>query len=140
MDTSIFSHINWLAVAVAALAYFSLGAVWYNKDAWGTRWAIGHGINLNDPETKKGSGKIMFTSLAGFFVICFALELLIVKLDLKVFMSGVKLGVVTGIGFSWMAIFITYLYAKKPGTIHVIDGLYHVLGQVVSGIILCLWR
>ncbi len=140
MDTSIFSHINWLAVLVAAIAYFSLGAIWYNKGVFGSKWATGHGLNVNDPETRKGAGKIMFYSFLAFLVIAFCLALLIVKLNLTLFMSGVKLGIITGAGFSWMVICITYLYTKKPASIHMIDGLYHVLGQIVASIILCLWR
>ena len=29
MDTSFISQLNWLAIAVAAVAYFMLGALWY---------------------------------------------------------------------------------------------------------------
>lgn len=140
MDISIFSHINWLAVLVAAIAYFSLGAIWYNKGVFGSKWAAGHGLNINDPEAKKGFGKIMGLSFIAFVIITIALVFLVVKLNLTAFMSGVKLGLITGIGFSWMAICITYLYTKKPTAIHLIDGMYHVLGQIVAAIILCLWR
>ena len=31
MDTSFFSDMNWLAVLVAAVANFMLGALWYSK-------------------------------------------------------------------------------------------------------------
>jgi hypothetical protein len=140
MDTTIFSDINWLAVLVAAIAYFALGAIWYNKGVFGTKWATGHGLNMNDPEARKGAGKIMIFSFLCFILITIALAFLVVKLNLTVFMSGVKLGLITGVGFSWMAIAISYLYTKKPTSIHVIDGLYHVLGQIVASIILCLWR
>ena len=89
---------------------------------------------------KKESGKIMMMSFLSFVVITIALALLVVKLNLTVFMSGVKLGLITGVGFSWMTIYISYLYTKKPVSIHIIDGLYHVVGQIIAAIILCLWR
>lgn len=140
MDTQIFSQINWLAVLVATIAYFGAGAIWYHKGVFGTKWAQGHGLNMNDPEAKKGAGKIMMMSFLSFVVITIALALLVVKLNLSVFMSGVKLGLITGVGFSWMTIYISYLYTKKPVSTHIIDGLYHVIGQIIAAIILCLWR
>lgn len=140
MDISIFSHVNWLAVLVAAVVYFALGAIWYHKGVFGTKWAMGHGLNMNDPEGRKGLGKIMILSFLSFIVITIALAFMIVKLNLTAFMSGVKLGLITGVGFSWMALYISYLYTKKPASIHLIDGMYHVLGQIVAAIILCLWR
>lgn len=140
MDTKIFSEINWLAVLVAVIAYYGAGAIWYHKNVFGTKWAEGHGLKMDDPEAKKGMGKIMFMSFLSFVVIVIALALLVVKLNFTQFMSGVKLGLITGIGFSWMTIYISYLYTKKPVSIHVIDGLYHVIGQIIAAIILCVWR
>jgi hypothetical protein len=55
-------------------------------------------------------------------------------------MSGLKLGLMTGLLFSATAISITYLYIKKPIGLHFIDGLYHVVGQIVAAIILCIWK
>lgn len=140
MDTSIFSHINWLAVLVAAIAYFASGAIWYSKPVFGTIWAQGHGLNMNDPDARKGAGRIMMMSFISFVIITIALAILVVKLNLTFFMSGVKLGLITGAGFSWMTIYISYIYTKKPKSIHLIDGLYHVVGQIIAAIILCLWR
>ena len=139
MGTEIFSHINWLAVLVATVAYFILGAIWYNKAVFGSKWAQGHGIKMNDPEAKKGAGKIMMISFVGFIVITITLAILIAKMSLTGIMSGVKLGLITGIGFSSMTICISYFYTKKPMALHFIDGAYHVVGQIVAAVILCLW-
>lgn len=139
MDTEIFSHLNWLAVLVASVAYFALGAIWYSKGVFGSKWAQGHGINMNDPEAKKGAGKIMMISFICFFIISITLALFIAKMNLTGVMSGVKIGLITGVGFSAMTICISYFYTKKPMALHFIDGAYHVLGQIVAAIILCLW-
>ncbi|MBA2745365.1 MAG: DUF1761 domain-containing protein [Flavisolibacter sp.] len=139
MDTSIFSEINWLAVLVAAVLYFALGALWYTA-LFGKQWIAYQGINVNDPEMKKGSGAIMLSS---FFLMLFAticLALLVEKLELNQAVSGIKLGLVTGLGFAFTAISISYLYIKKPFGLHAIDGLYHVVGQIIAAIVLCLWK
>ena len=136
----IFSHINWLAVVVATVAYFILGAVWYSKVAFANKWVQGHGINVNAADAKKGMGQIMFLSFLAFFVICLTQAIIIHKMNLTGgVMSGLKVGLITGVGISSMVISVGYLYTKKPITLHIIDGLYHTVGQVIAAIILCMW-
>ena len=139
MNSEIFSQINWLAVLVAAVAYFILGALWYSKILFANMWIKAHGIDMNDPNGRKGLGMMMFLSFVGFFIVCIGLEMLVVKLDLSGYMSGIKLGLATGVCFSMMALSITYLYTRKPISLHLIDGLYHVIGQIIAAIILCVW-
>jgi hypothetical protein len=54
-------------------------------------------------------------------------------------MSGVKLGLITGVCFSAIAICISYLYQNKPGALSMVDSGYHIVGNVVAAIILCVW-
>jgi hypothetical protein len=53
-------------------------------------------------------------------------------------MSGLKLGLLTGICFSATTICISYLYQMKPKSLSMIDGGYHIAGQAIAGIILCI--
>ena len=138
MNTSFFTDINWLAVAVAAIAYFALGAVWYSG-LFGKRWVAYQNIII-DENAKKGVGAIMFSSflLMGVSVICLAI--LVERLQLTQAISGVKLGLLTGVGFAVTSLSISYLYVKKPLGLYLIDGMYHVLGNIIAAIILCVWH
>lgn len=139
MDTSFFSELNWLHILVAAIAYFLLGAIWYSP-LFGKRWIAYQKIDMNDPEAKKGAATIMFFSFIIMFLTTIGLAVLVYRLELEEAMSGIKLGLFTGLLFSAAAISISYLYVKKPLGLHLIDGLYHVLGQVIAAVILCIWR
>ncbi|HEY0751220.1 MAG TPA: DUF1761 domain-containing protein [Chitinophagaceae bacterium] len=139
MSLSLFTEINWLAVLVAAIAYFAIGAIWY-APLFGKKWVKYHRIDMNDPDAKKGVAGIMLTSFLIMFIVCIGLSILVVKMDLHLFLSGVKLGLLTGICFSAAAISITYVYLKKPVGLHMIDGLYHVVGHVAAALILCAWQ
>jgi hypothetical protein len=140
MDTTFFSNINWLAVLVAAIAYFALGALWYSP-LFGKQWVQYQKIDMNHPDAKKGVGGIMFGSFILMLVATIGLAILVARIPLSGgVMSGLKLGLLTGLFFSATAISITYLYIKKPIGLHFIDGLYHVAGQIVAAIILCIWR
>jgi hypothetical protein len=136
----IFSNVNWLAVLVAGVAYFVLGAIWYSKAVFAPKWMQGHNIDVNAPGAKKGVGQIMVLSFLAFLVISLSQAILIQKMQLHGgVMSGLKVGLITGVGISSMVICIGYLYTKKPVSLHIIDGLYHTLGQVIAAIILCVW-
>ena len=139
MDTSIFTNINWLAVIVASIAYFALGALWYSF-LFQKQWISGHNVDVKDPRLKEGVAVTMISSFVLMLVTTIGLAILIVRLDLFLFASGIKLGLLTGIAFSATAVSINYLYLKKPMQVHLIDGSYHVAGQILAAIILCLWR
>lgn len=139
MDTSFFSNLNWLAIAVAALAYFMLGALWYSF-LFKNQWIKSSGVDMNNPDAKKGVGAVMVLTFILEFLICIGLAILVYRLMLTGgIMSGVKLGLLTGGLFCCPVIFINYLYQSKPKVLGFIDGGYHVVGNVIAAIILCLW-
>ena len=140
MDTTFFSNINWLAILIAGLAFFMLGALWYSKILFAPKWIAYHKIDVNDPELKKGTAAIMTGSLLMMIIVSIILAILIERMQLSGWMSGLKLGLLTGLGFATTAISITYLYTKKPFGLHLIDCGYHVVGHIIVAIILCSWQ
>jgi len=139
MDTSFLTHINWLAVLVAAIAYFALGALWYTV-LFGKQWLRFQKIIPNDEEAKKGAGIIMLGSFILMFIATAGLAILIDRLQLHQVLSGIEIGLLTGLFFSMTAISTSYIYVKKPLGLHFIDGMYHVVGQIIAAIILCIWK
>jgi hypothetical protein len=140
MDAAFFfPGLNWIHVLVAAIAYFALGALWYSL-LFGKKWVAYQKIQMNDPDAKKGAGTIMGVSFLFMIVATIGLAILVNRLNLTLAISGLKLGLVTGICFSAMAVSISYLYVKKPLGLHLIDDSYHILGQVIAAIILCVWH
>lgn len=139
MDTQFMANIHWLQILVAAIAYFALGAIWYSA-LFQKKWIAYQKIDMNDPNIKSGTAAIMFGSFIWMFISCIALDIIVTKLQLDNALSGVKWGLLTGICFSAAAISISYLYVKKPTGLHFIDCLYHVVGQVIACVILCVWK
>ena len=138
MDTSILSNINWLAVLVAGAAYFMLGALWYSV-LFGKAWIKLSGVNVNDPNAKKGAGAIMFASFILMLVASIGLALLISKIGTYTWMTGAKTGLVAGVCFSVTGISISYLYEKRPMGLHLINGAYNTIGCIIAGIIISVW-
>jgi len=134
------SNLNWLHVLVATIAYFILGAIWYSF-LFQKPWIRYQNIDTSNPEAKKGVGMIMFLGFVWTFIICTGLAILVFKTPLLGgVLSAVKLGLTTGVCFSALTISMTYLYLKKPFALHLIDGLYHVVGQIIAALILVLWK
>ncbi len=140
MNTDIFSHLNWLAILAAGVAYFLLGAIWYSfifKNAW----IKSSGVNVNDPNMKKGMAQTMLASLILMIVASLGIALFMSKIPTgeTPWMTGAKVGLLAGVCFSATGICISYLYEKRPWMLHIINSGYNVAGCVIAGIILAIW-
>lgn len=138
--SSLFNYINWVAVAVAALAYFFLGALWYSKLLFAKKWIAYLKIDVNDPDARKGMGLMFGGSLLMMFISSLAIAILAERLNLKgCWISGVKIGALVSLCFSVTGMAINYLYEKKPFGLLLINGAYQVLGNIIAGVIICCW-
>jgi hypothetical protein len=124
----------------AALAYFAIGAVWYSKILFAKKWIALIGIDMNDPNAKKGMGIAMLASFILMAICSTGLAILVSKLEMEGWKNGLKLGALTGICFAASAICINYLYEKKPMALHVINGGYALVGNIVAAVIICVWQ
>ena len=141
MNTAIFSHLNWLAILVATLVYFMLGALWYSKVLFGNKWAQLVKIDTTDPNLKKGMGQMMGATFVLMFIVCLGLALIIHMIGFdKNALYGVKLGLLTGFAFATAAVSINYVYERRPTDLYLINNGYHVVGHIVASIILVTWR
>lgn len=139
MNSDLFSHINWLAVLVAALAYFFLGAIWYSA-LFRKSWMKAVGVNMNDPGKKTGLAAIMIGSFVTILITTVGLALLISKIGVGVWMTGCKVGLIAGVCFSAATICNSYLYEKRPLALSAINSFYNIFGCVIAGIIIAVWK
>ena len=140
MDTSFLSELNWIAIFCGALGYFMLGAIWYSKIGFSKQWIAYTKIDMSDPSATKGVAMIMISSVVLMFVSSLGIAILNDRLNLiGGWKSGLKLGLLTGLFFGASAISISYLYEKRPMGLHLINGLYTILGNIIAAIIICSW-
>jgi Protein of unknown function (DUF1761) len=140
MNTELLSHINWLAVIVAGIAYFMIGGLWYSKVLFGTKWAALQKIDMNDPNNKKGVGAIMFYSFVLMLLTAVGLAILVVRMDITSVSGAIKLGFLTGLLFAVTSLSISFLYEKKPTALYFISGGYLLVGNIIAAIIVVAWR
>jgi len=140
MNTTIFSHINWLATLVGAVAYFLLGAIWYSA-LFRNAWIKAAGVNVNDPNARKGMAALMISSFITILITTIGLALLISRIGGSGgWMTGCKIGLIAGVCFSAATIINSYLYEKRPVALSAINSFYNIFGCIIAGIIIAVWK
>ena len=123
-------ELNLLTIALAALAFFVVGAIWYGV-LFGKAWQKAAG--LSDAEVQGGN-------MALIFGLTLAFELLIALVLAHQFaMTGAsdRAIMMISIGFGAFvmtpAIGINYLYQRKSGMLFAIDAGHFVVGMAAMG-------
>src|SRR5688572_14861979 len=108
MSLSVLGDLNWLAVVVATIAYFALGALWYAEFAFGKAWQRSVGWDFNPPENA-GAG-IYVAPLATCFVATLATAMVGAASNTDNIMEGILLGLIVGLGVALPLLFVTGTY------------------------------
>lgn len=135
-----FTDINYLAVFVAALISFAIGAVWYTA-LFGKLWQKEVGL------TEKQLNDTNYLRTYGGSFVCMLIMMLFLAALLKglgiagssEWMDGAKTGLLAGLMLSATAVGINYLYQFKSLKLFVLDAGYQTLFITIGSIILTLW-
>ena len=135
------SNINFLALAVAAIASFGLGSIWYSPILFGKAWQ--NALGFTDEYLKKGNMALIFgSSFVLIFLMDFGLAIILqghAGRDISA-LSGLLYGLLMGLFFVATSIGINMLYQRKSFTLWAIDAGYQVLYLGMTGAILGAWR
>ena len=133
-----FNDLNWLAVIVAAVAYFALGAIWYSDALYGKQWRAATGQEMG--KDGRPSVGAMVMNLVAWFIAATALGLISKSIGADSFADGVILGLVAALGFIGTNRIVARLYEGRPSTaLMKINAPYNLLGYIIMGAILATW-
>ncbi len=133
-----FSELNWLAVVVAALVYFALGALWYSNLLMGKQYRTALGIDSE--ASGQPDPQLLGINLVGWLLSAVVLGLLAVQIGADSFADGLVLGLAVGIGLVGAHAWVTTAYAGRGYALLKVTGPYMLIGYAVMGVILALWR
>ena len=130
-------HVNYLAVAVAAIASYIIAAIWYGaifRKVW---------IRLTGITDMKPAPLNIVLVLISSFVMAYVLRHSIVFGDAYLNVSGVT-GGLEGAFFLWLGYIATVtlctkLYEKKPWGLWLLDNAFWLISLSVMGTILSVW-
>ena len=129
--------INYLAVVVAALANYIIGAIWYAalfRKAW---------TRLSGNAEMKVSVLSVVLALIGALLTSFILDHALIFANSYLKTSGVAGGLMVGflnwLGFIAPVTIGVVIYEKKPWLLWFLNNGYWLLSLLVMGVILSLW-
>ena len=133
-------HVNFLAVAVAAIVAFIIGALWYSL-LFGKLWLKAHAYTDEQvAEMQKGAAKAYSVTLVCDLLIALAIAVLIGYLDLHRCMQGLKLGLLVWAGFAFPLGLMAHMYSRRKTAVLCIDAAYQLVYLLLMGAILAVWR
>jgi hypothetical protein len=133
--------INYLAVAVAAVISFGLGALWYSPVMFGKAWQ--KELGFSDEYLQSGNmGKIFGSSVILMLIMALGLAVLLNARwgDSVTLMSGIKHGLFVGVAFVGASMGINMLYQRKSLKLWLIDAGYQILFLLIMGAIIGAWH
>ncbi len=141
MSFDVLSEINWVAVVIAGLVYFAIGAVWYSPLLFAGAWqrSIGWDSQRPPPET---SWMTYVVPLLAYLVMAAAVGIIARATASDTFVEGIILGLVVGIGLSLMHTLVDATFdpnKPQPWVWFAINGTYHALGLIIVAVIVSVW-
>lgn len=135
------SNINFLALIVAAVASFALGAIWYSPVLFGKAWQKTLGFT-EESLGKSNMALIFGSSFVLIFIMDFGLAVILqghASRDVTA-ISGFLYGLLIGVFFIATSYGINMIYQRKSFLLWAIDSGYQVSYLAMTGAILGAWR
>ena len=139
MQLDILGDLNWLAVLVATIAYFALGAIWYAQGVFGKAWMRGAGVTI--PEGQRPGPEVFVVPLIANVLATITTAAIATATGSNTVGEGIVLGLMVGIGFAvGLTLLTAYLEQRpEPTTYLWVNSGYHIVGLVIVGIIVSVW-
>ena len=131
-----FDDLNWVAVLVAAVAWFAFSAVWYSIPPLSNAWQQAAKVT---PGEGPSLAMILIPTFLGYFVTTIVIALLVNAMDADSWQDGLALGTALGIGFGVVGALISQLYEQKGRLYWLINGVNAIIAYSIVAVILSLW-
>jgi Protein of unknown function (DUF1761) len=142
MNLDVVGQVSWIPVIVGAIVYFALGAAWFSPLVLGRAWqrSIGWDASREPPRMTPVS---MLAPFAAYLVAAAATGILAVATASDTLGEGLVLGLVVGLGFAATATAVDAAFdpdRPQPWVWFAITAAYHVLGLLIVGVLVSVWR
>jgi hypothetical protein len=133
----VFSGINYLAVIVAAVAAFAIGAVWYTV-LFSRQWMAALGVTKEEMQAKGGSPLPFLIAIVSYLVMAWVVAVVMESIwrGSADFGDGILTGFILWLGFTLTTTATNYAFPGRRVSLTAIDaGGWLVIGVVMGAII-----
>ncbi len=135
------NDVNWLAILVAAIVAFALGALWYSRPLFGRQWMAAHGYTPEQLAAMQSSmGKTYAFSFVTYVIMAMVIALLMGLTGGTTAVQGIVLAVLAWLGFGFTIGLNSNLYSNKRPAAFMIDAGYQLVHVIIMGAIIGAWR
>jgi surface polysaccharide O-acyltransferase-like enzyme len=129
---------NYPAVIVSGIAYWLLGALWYDV-LFGKRWMA---LEHMTEDSAKGVNPIplFIVSFLLDILIAFVLSQICIWRNANTAGRGAAVGILAWIGFVGPVMYTTSMFELRPVELFAINGFYPLAGFFLMGTILGMWK
>ena len=128
-----------LAVWIASIVFFVLGAIWYSVMA--APWVAAIGKTTDQLTREHGTSPVPYVvGFVAILVMCYTLAWLMHRLQAATLVDGLRLGAIVAIGFIAATLALNYGFEARSVTLWLINSVYLVVGLALSGAIIGGWK
>jgi hypothetical protein len=134
------THNNIYAILVSALILWMLGAVWYSPALFAKPWMASLGIVHVPGAPKKGLALGMVSSFLGDILLALVLWHMVGWSHSDSFGMGAFIGFLCWLGFFAAPNLPQGIYENRPLRLFLINNGYWLVGLLIAGGLLAVWR
>ncbi len=130
-----------LSIAVAAVAAFVLGALWYSPALFGRAWVAANSLTIEKIQEMRATAPRAYTvSFLCNLAMAAALCVLLHRIGVVSWLTGAKLGALIGFGFAATIGLTGTVYSDRKLSAWAIDAAYQIAYLILMGAIVAAWR
>ena len=133
-------NINLLAVLIAAILGFGLGAFWYSPRLFGSQWAAALGMSAEEHQAELSPARTYGTRFVTILIAAYILARILVHTQATSLVAGIETGFLVWLGFVATFTLEAVLFEKRPFKVYLISSGYYLTGLIVMGALLGLWH
>ena len=137
-----FTQFNFSAILICAVVNMVLGFIWYGL-LFSKAFIQLMGISpdhMSDPASQRAAVHGYFASFISSILMATVLSYLIIFSNSTTSLEGLKLGLLSWLGFTLTTMLPNHYFSMKPLKLALINISYPMVGLSLMGMILAFWR